>query len=66
MNKILNELENRRREARQGGGEARTTAQHKKGKLTARERIEVLVYPGSFEEFDMFVTHRCNDFGISF
>ncbi len=64
MNKILDELENRRQEAKQGGGKARIEAQHKKGKLTARERIEVLVDPGSFEEFDMFVTHRCNDFGL--
>ncbi|PQM56606.1 MAG: methylmalonyl-CoA carboxyltransferase [Rhodobacteraceae bacterium] len=64
MNKILDELEKRRREAKQGGGKARIEAQHKKGKLTARERIEVLVDPGSFEEFDMFVTHRCNDFGL--
>ena len=64
MNKILDELENRRQEARQGGGKTRVAAQHKKGKLTARERIEVLVDPGSFEEFDMFVKHRCNDFGL--
>ena len=64
MNKILDELEKRRQEAKQGGGKARIEAQHKKGKLTARERIEVLVDPGSFEEFDMFVTHRCNDFGL--
>jgi len=64
MTKILDELENRRREARQGGGKTRVAAQHKKGKLTARERIEVLVDPGSFEEFDMFVKHRCNDFGL--
>ena len=64
MNKILDELEKRRQEAKQGGGKARIEAQHKKGKLTARERIEVLVDTGSFEEFDMFVTHRCNDFGL--
>ena len=64
MNKILAELENRRQKALAGGGVDRVAIQHKKGKLTARERIEVLVDPGSFEEFDMFVTHRCNDFGL--
>ena len=64
MNKILAELENRRQKALEGGGEDRVATQHNKGKLTARERIEVLVDPGSFEEFDMFVTHRCNDFGL--
>ena len=64
MNKILAELENRRQKALAGGGVDRVATQHKKGKLTARERIEVLVDPGSFEEFDMFVTHRCNDFGL--
>jgi len=64
MNKILAELENRRQKALEGGGVDRVATQHKKGKLTARERIEVLVDPGSFEEFDMFVTHRCNDFGL--
>ena len=64
MNKILAELENRRQKALAGGGVDRVATQHNKGKLTARERIEVLVDPGSFEEFDMFVTHRCNDFGL--
>ena len=64
MNKILLELENRRSEAKKGGGKDRTVSQHNKGKLTARERIEVLVDPDSFEEFDMFVTHRCNDFDL--
>ena len=64
MKKILAELENRRQKALAGGGVDRVATQHKKGKLTARERIEVLVDPGSFEEFDMFVTHRCNDFGL--
>lgn len=53
-----------REEAKQGGGEERITAQHEKGKQTARERIEMLLDEGSFEEFDMFVTHRCSDFGI--
>ena len=65
MNKILLELENRRSEAKKGGGKERILSQHKKGKLTARERIEILVDPGSFEEFDMFVTHRCTDFDLS-
>ncbi|MGR3467060.1 MAG: acyl-CoA carboxylase subunit beta [Shimia sp.] len=61
---ILRELEARRVAARQGGGERRIAAQHAKGKLTARERIELLLDEGSFEEFDMFVTHRCTDFGM--
>ena len=64
MNKILLELQNRRSEAKKGGGKDRTVSQHNKGKLTARERIEVLVDPDSFEEFDMFVTHKCNDFDL--
>lgn len=53
-----------RAEARLGGGEKRIESQHKKGKLTARERIELLLDDGSFEEFDMFVTHRCTNFGM--
>lgn len=61
----LNELEKKRAEARLGGGQKRIDAQHKKGKLTARERIELLVDANSFEEFDMFVTHRSTDFGLS-
>jgi propionyl-CoA carboxylase beta chain len=61
---ILQELEDRRSEARLGGGAKRVAAQHAKGKLTARERIEVLLDDGSFEEFDMFVAHRCTDFGM--
>ena len=64
MNDILNELEARRAAARLGGGERRIAAQHKKGKLTARERIELLLDEGSFEEFDMFKAHRCVDFGM--
>ena len=47
-----------------GGGERRIDSQHAKGKLTARERLELLLDPGSFEEFDMFVTHRSTDFGM--
>ncbi len=57
-------LEQKRGEARLGGGQARIDRQHANGKLTARERIEVLLDPGSFEEYDMFVTHRCVDFGM--
>lgn len=64
MNDIISELARRRIEAWNGGGEKRIEAQHNKGKLTARERIELLVDEGSFEEFDMFVTHRCSDFGM--
>jgi acetyl-CoA carboxylase carboxyltransferase component len=54
----------KREQARLGGGEKRIASQHKKGKLTARERIDLLLDEGSFEEFDMFVTHRCTDFGL--
>ena len=61
---ILRELDAKRAAARAGGGEKRVAAQHAKGKLTARERIEVLLDPDSFEEWDMFVEHRCNDFGM--
>lgn len=57
-------LDERRNIARQGGGEARINAQHQKGKLTARERIEVLLDPDSFTETGMFVSHRCNNFGM--
>jgi propionyl-CoA carboxylase beta chain len=64
MKDILVQLERRREEARLGGGERRIDAQHAKGKLTARERLELLLDEGSFEEYDMFVTHRCTDFGM--
>ncbi|MCY4153113.1 MAG: acyl-CoA carboxylase subunit beta [Aestuariivita sp.] len=64
MNDILTELELRRETARQGGGPQRTVAQHGRGKLTARERLELLLDEDSFEEFDMFVVHRCIDFGM--
>ncbi|PTX53598.1 propionyl-CoA carboxylase carboxyltransferase subunit [Gemmobacter caeni] len=64
MKDILQELETRRDAARAGGGVRRVEAQHAKGKLTARERIELLLDEGSFEEFDMFVRHRCTDFGM--
>jgi propionyl-CoA carboxylase beta chain len=64
MQKIIDALEARRAEARLGGGQKRIDAQHGKGKLTARERLDVLLDPGSFEEYDMFVTHRATDFGM--
>ncbi|WP_323802841.1 acyl-CoA carboxylase subunit beta [Sulfitobacter litoralis] len=64
MKDILEQLETRRDDARLGGGQKRIDAQHARGKLTARERIDLLLDEGSFEEFDMFVTHRCTDFGM--
>ncbi len=64
MKDIIDELEKRRETARLGGGQSRIDSQHKKGKLTARERIELLMDDGSFEEFDMYVEHRCTDFGM--
>ncbi len=64
MKDILAELEDRRQNARLGGGQTRIDAQHGRGKLTARERIELLLDEGSFEEFDMFISHRCTDFGM--
>ncbi len=65
MREVLNELERRREEARKGGGEERIAQQHKRGKLTARERLDVLLDAGSFEEFDMFVEHRATEFGMA-
>ena len=65
MREILEELERRREAARQGGGQRRIDAQHAKGKLTARERIGVLLDEGSFEEWDIFVEHRCVDFDMA-
>ncbi len=64
MHEIVQQLEEKRRKARLGGGQQRIEAQHAKGKLSARERIELLLDPGSFEEWDMFVEHRCTDFGM--
>ena len=64
MQDIIAELEERRKRARLGGGERRIEAQHGKGKLTARERISVFLDEGSFEEWDMFVEHRCTDFNM--
>ncbi len=60
----IKQLIDLRAQAKLGGGEKKIESQHKKGKLTARERIEILLDEGSFEEFDMFVTHRCTDFGL--
>ncbi|MFD0987107.1 acyl-CoA carboxylase subunit beta [Methyloligella solikamskensis] len=64
MKEVLEELEIRREKARAGGGQKRIDAQHNRGKLTARERLELLLDDGSFEEFDMYVEHRCTDFGM--
>ena len=64
MQNIIEELEALRATARLGGGQARIDAQHAKGKLTARERISLLLDADSFEEYDMFVQHRCTDFGM--
>ena len=64
MHDIIQQLEKKRAQARQGGGLKRIEAQHAKGKLTARERVELLLDEGSFEEWDMFVEHRCSDFGM--
>lgn len=60
----LNHLVRLRDQARLGGGQDKIDKQHAQGKMTARERIEMLLDPGSFEEFDMFKTHRCRDFGM--
>ncbi len=65
MHDIIKQLEAKREQARLGGGQKRINAQHGKGKLTARERIELLLDEGSFEEWDMFVEHRCTDFGMA-
>jgi propionyl-CoA carboxylase beta chain len=65
MRETLNELERRREQARLGGGPARIAAQHARGKLTARERLSVLLDENSFEEFDMFVEHRSSAFGLA-
>ena len=65
MHEIIRQLEEKRELARKGGGQRRIDAQHGKGKLTARERIDMLLDSDSFEEWDMFVEHRCTDFGMS-
>lgn len=64
MRAVIEQLEVRRAQARMGGGQKRVDAQHAKGKLTARERLVVLLDEGSFEEYDMYVTHRATDFGM--
>ena len=64
MQDIISQLDEKRAKARLGGGEKRIAKQHDKGKLTARERIELFLDPDSFEEWDMFVEHRCKDFGM--
>ncbi len=65
MKEIIAQLEAKRELARLGGGQKRIAAQHAKGKLTARERIELLLDADTFEEWDMFVEHRCYDFGMA-
>jgi propionyl-CoA carboxylase beta chain len=65
MHEIIRQLDEKRAAARLGGGQRRIDAQHAKGKLTARERIDLLLDPGSFEEWDMFVEHRCVEFGMA-
>ncbi|UOM36554.1 acyl-CoA carboxylase subunit beta [Acuticoccus sp. I52.16.1] len=65
MHDVIEQLERRRQEARAGGGARRIEAQHARGKLTARERLDVLLDPGSFEEYDTFKTHRATDFGMA-
>jgi len=60
----ISKLATKREEARMGGGQKKIDVQHSKGKLTARERIEVLLDPDSFEEYGLYVEHRCSDFGM--
>ncbi|CAG8612190.1 3371_t:CDS:2, partial [Ambispora gerdemannii] len=61
---VINRIQQKRSNAQLGGGLHRIEAQHKKGKLTARERIDLLLDPGSFNEYDTFVEHQCHDFGM--
>ncbi len=65
MQEIIEELERRREAAKLGGGQERIDAQHARGKLTARERVDVLLDQDSFEEWDIFVEHRSTDFGMA-
>src|ERR1044071_7345020 len=65
MQSVLKQLDDKRKAARLGGGRRRIQAQPARGKLTARERLDILLDPGSFEEWDMFVEHRSHDFGIA-
>ena len=64
MKELINHLEELNRKAENGGGDARIEKQHSVGKLTARERIDLLLEKGSFIELDKLVTHRCTDFGM--
>ena len=64
MKELIKNLEELNRKAEKGGGDARIEKQHSVGKLTARERIELLLEKGSFIELDKLVTHRCTDFGM--
>ena len=64
MTNIIKELEKQRKQAKEGGGKKRIDAQHARGKLTARERIDILLDENTFEEYDMYVEHRTNDFGM--
>ena len=64
MQEIIKRLDGKRAAARLGGGQKRIDRQHENGKLAARERIELFLDPGSFEEWDMFVEHDCTEFGM--
>ena len=64
MKELINNLEELNRKAEKGGGDARIEKQHSVGKLTARERIDLLLEKGSFIELDKLATHRCTDFGM--
>jgi len=65
MQEVVKELEKKRQAAALGGGQKRIDVQHSRGKLTARERVELLLDEGTFEEWDTFVEHRCTDFGMA-
>ena len=65
MEKLINDLKRREDETRLGGGKARIDKEHRKGKLTARERLERLFDPDTFFEVGLFATHRCQDFGLA-
>ena len=65
MASVIDQLEKKRNQAKEGGGKKRINTQHAQGKLTARERINVLLDEGTFEEYDMYVEHRTNDFGMA-
>jgi acetyl-CoA/propionyl-CoA carboxylase carboxyl transferase subunit len=64
MDDKIEELREKKREAEKGGGEERIDAQHDKGKMTARERIEYFLDDGTFQEFDQLKTHRCTNFDM--